>query len=87
MEGKRIRRCNSQRVNIMPSYLLGRRNDSNLGSRQRRHVQRLANMARRPVFRAARMMVQERTASSEVQQRQATEYSQRPLPAHSSHSI
>jgi hypothetical protein len=87
MEGKRIRRRNSQRLNIMPSYLLCRRNDSNLGGRQRRHVQCLANMARRPVFRAARMMVEERTASSEVQQRQAAENRQRAPPTNSSYSI
>jgi hypothetical protein len=58
----------------MPSYLLGRRDHSNLGGRQCRHMQRLAYVAGRPIFRTAGVMVQERTAGSEVQQRQAAEY-------------
>jgi hypothetical protein len=50
-------------------------------------MQCLANVAGRPIFRPAGVMVQERTAGSEVQQRQAAENRQRAPPTHSFYSI
>jgi hypothetical protein len=83
MERERIRGSHTQQLNFMPSHLLRRRHNSHRRCRQRRHMQRLANVARGPIRAASapiRVMVKECTARREVQQRQAAKYRQRPRP-------
>jgi hypothetical protein len=82
MKGKRIRRRSPLRKRILPGYLLRRRNDLRRRHRQRRHVQRLADVTSGLV--AASVMVQERAAAGEVKQRQASENGQRSPPSNSS---
>ncbi len=74
MERKGIRWSRVLRERGVPSDLLRLRNQVEGCGRQRRHVQRLANVASR--VGVAGVMV-ERRARDEVQQRQATQYSQR----------
>src|SRR5713226_2988210 len=59
----------------IPSDHLRRADQVQPGSRQRRHVQRLANMA--GVLRPIRMLVEERTARRKIEQRGASQQRQR----------
>jgi hypothetical protein len=77
MESERIRGSDTLRERFMPRNLLRRRNNLRWRHRQRRHVQRLADVTRGLV--AASMMVQDRAAAGEVKQRQASENGQRAL--------
>ena len=79
MKSKRIRRGRPLRQGLPPGHLLRRRNNFRRRHYQRRHVQRLANMT--SGLRTARVMVQERAAAGEVEQRQASENCQRSLPS------
>jgi hypothetical protein len=80
MGGEGIRRIGAQCRSFLPRYLLRRRDYSNSRHSQRRHMQRLADVAS-GLWSAARMMVQKRTAAREVQQRQAAQHRQRASPA------
>ena len=64
MQGKRITRGRVQRERGIPSNKLGGADEIERRRRQRRHVQRLANMAR--CVRTLRVLVKEATARGEV---------------------
>lgn len=74
MKSKRIGRRSPLRKRTLPGNLLRCRNDFGRRNRQRRHVQRLTNMA--SGLRTAGMMVQKRAAAGEIEQCQASKNGQ-----------
>jgi hypothetical protein len=75
MQRKGIERRNIVRECSVPGNLPRFRDQSESRGRQRRHVQRLANVA--CSVRAASVLMDERAASREIQQRHAAQYGQR----------
>ena len=69
MQRKGIKRRNIVRQNRVPRHLPRFRDQIESRGRQRRHMQRLANMA--GSVRAAGVLMYESAASSEIQQRNA----------------
>jgi hypothetical protein len=69
MRRERIQRRNTIRQRSVPGYLPRFGDQIQRSSRQCRHVQRLANVAGR--VRPAGVLMDERSASSEIQQGQA----------------
>jgi hypothetical protein len=65
----------------IPGYELRSRNRIKSRSRQRRHVQRLANMA--DIVRPRCVLVEERTAAGEIQQSSASQQCQSTPRGHS----
>jgi len=82
MKRERIPRGGVLSQRFMPCSLLRRGNDLRWRDHQRGHVQRLANVT--SGFIAAGVMVQERAATGEVKQRQASENGQRSPQSRSS---
>jgi hypothetical protein len=69
------------RQRTIPGYDLRLADEIQTRSRQRRHVQRLADMA--GSVGPIRMLVEERTARSEIEQRGASQQRQRAAHSHS----
>ena len=77
MQGKRITRRRVQRERGIPGNNLRRADKIERRRRQRRHVQRLANMA--GGVGTLRVLVKEAAACGEIQKRGAGQYRQRAL--------
>ena len=75
MKSERILRSGALGKRFMPRNLLCRGNDLRWRDGQRGHVQRLTNVT--SGFVAAGVMMQERAATGEIKQRQASENGQR----------
>jgi len=75
MQTERIRNRDPLWQGLMPGHQLRRRNNLCCGRSQRGHVQRLADVA--SGLRTAGVLMKERAADSEIQQRQARENRQR----------
>ena len=77
MQRERIERRSIFRKDGVPSHLPRFWNQIQGRSRQRRHVQRLANMA--GGLRPTAVLVDESSASSKIQERNAAQHGQRAL--------
>ena len=75
MQREGIQRRSVVGKNSMPGDLPYLRDQIESGSRESRHVQRLANRAN--AFRSAAMLVDEHAATREIEQRNAGQYGQR----------
>ena len=82
MQGKRITRCRVRRERGIPGNLPRCADEIERRRRQRRHVQRLANMA--GGVGTLGVLMKEAAARGEIQQRGAGQYRQRALRRRSS---
>ena len=79
MQGKRIARRYVTRQRRIPGDDLRRADEIKVCGHQRRHVQRLANVAGRVGPVRIRMLVEERPARREIEQRSASQHRQRAV--------